>query len=264
MGDAIPRFAAVPLKRFLDSWRSNFRLLHLSMRGIGILTTMPELFESLLPGSDQEEGTKLLADIGEAKKEAELAETEEKTGFPLLHAHALVGIWAALEAAIEDMLVGIMLNEPDLLKREVFAKIRVPLSDFETKDKEERMRFLLAEVSRNLGRRNGVDTFEVLLQQFDLSGDVDEETRKLIWQTHHLRNVLVHRASRADRRLVEACPWLKLKINDEVRISHEMLRHCGEAITGYVLTVTHRLGKRYGVDTHELIRKAKSETKPEN
>jgi hypothetical protein len=264
MSAEIPRYAAVPLRRFLDSWRSNFRLLHLSIRGIGVLTTMPGLFESLIPSSDPEEAARLSADIDEAKKEAELAENEEKAGFPLLHAHALVGIWAALEAAIEDTLVGIMLNEPDVLKKEVFAKIRVPLVDFETKDKEERMRFLIAELGRNLGRKNGVDAFEVLLQQFDLSGDIDEEVRKLIWQTHHLRNVLVHRASRADRRLVEGCPWLQLKINDPVSISHEMLGRCGRAITDYVLTVTHRLGKRYGVDTHELIRKAKSAGKPEN
>jgi len=120
------------------------------------------------------------------------------------------------------------------------------------------MRFLLAELGRNLGRQNGVNAFEGLLKHFDLSGEVDDQDRKLIWQTHHLRNILVHRASRADRRFVEACPWLKLNVNDYVSISHEMLRDCGSAICRYVLTITHRLGKRYEVDTHELIRKAQS------
>jgi hypothetical protein len=172
MADSIPRYAAVPLQRFLDSWKSDFRLLHLSMRGIRVLTGMPGIFEALIPGSDPEEEARLTSNLGEAKKEAELAENECKTGFPLLHAHALVGMWAALEAAIEDMLVGILLNEPEVLKKEAFTKVRVPLAEFETKDKEERMRFLIAELDRNLSRRNGVDTFESLLNYFDLSGVV--------------------------------------------------------------------------------------------
>jgi hypothetical protein len=258
MADAIPRYAVVPLQRFLDSWKSDFRLLHLSMRGIHVLTGMPGIFETLIEGSDPEEHAELTSNLTEAKKEAELAENECKTGFPLLHAHALVGMWAALEAAIEDMVVGILLNEPDVLKKEDFARVRVSLAEFETRDKEERMRFLIAELGRNLGRKNGVDAFEGLLQYLDLSGDVEDEDRKMIWQTHHLRNVLVHRASRADRRLVEACPWLRLRVNECVTISHEMLGVCAGALGSYVLNVTHRLGKRYAVDTHKLIRKARS------
>jgi hypothetical protein len=217
---------------------------------------MPRIFEALIPGADPKEAERLSSDLGEAQKEAELAENERRTGFPVLHAHALVGMWAALEAAIEDMLVGILLNEPDVLKKEALAKVRVPLAEFEIKDKEERMRFLVAELGRNLGRRNGVDAFESLLHHFDLSGNVEEEDRKMIWQTHHLRNVVVHRASRADRRLVEACPWLQLRVNDDVTISHEVLGRCACALCSYVLTVTHRLGKRYDVDTHDLVRKA--------
>lgn len=233
------------------------------MRGIHVLTAMPGIFEAVIDGANDEERARLTSDLTEAKSEAELAENERKEGFPLLHAHVLVGMWAALEAAIEDMLVGILLNEPDALKEEAFAKVRIPLAEFETKDKEERMRFLIAELGRNLGKKNGVDAFETLLQCFHLSGSVDDEDRKMIWQTHHLRNVLVHRASRADRRLVDACPWLQLNVNDPVTISPETLGRCASAIYGYVVTVAHRLGKRYHVDTHELVRKAKGAKQPE-
>lgn len=256
MAGEIPRYAAVPLQRFLDSWKSDFRLLHLSMRGIRVLTGMPGIFQALIPGAEPEEQARLNSNLTEAKKEAELAENECKTGFPLLHAHALVAMWAALEVAIEDMLVSILLNEPEVLKKEAFAKVRVSLSEFESKNKEERMRFLIADLGRNLGRRNGVEAFEALLQHFDLSGHVEDDVRKMIWQTHHLRNVVVHRASRADRRLVEACPWLGLNVNDPVVISHKMLHECAPELCHYVLTVTHRLGKRYDVDTHELIRRS--------
>jgi hypothetical protein len=241
----IPSYASEPVQLFLDSWKSNFRLLHLSMRGMRLLTGMPGVFETLIQASDPTEQERLTSDLAEAKEEAELAEHECTTGFPLLHAHALVAMWAALEAAIEDLLVGILLHEPDMLTKDAVARVRVPLAEFESRDKEERMRFLVAELGRNLGRKNGVDAFEGLLQCFDLSGDVEDEDRKLIWQMHHLRNVLVHRASRADRRLVEACPWLQLHINQNVTISHAMLGQCAQALCRYVLVITHRLDKRY-------------------
>jgi hypothetical protein len=256
MASYLPRHAAVPLQLFVSTWKRNGHLLHLSMRGISILTSMPGIFSTLIENSGLEEKAQLASDLAEAKKEAQLAEEECKTGFPLLHAHALVAMWAALEAAIEDMLVGILLNEPETLKKEAFAKIRVPFADFETKNKEERMRFLIDELGRNLGRKNGVDAFEGLLHHFELSGSVTEEDRKLVWQTHHLRNVFVHRAACADRRLVEACPWLQLRVNDPVTVSHGEFVRCARALSSYALTITHRLGKRYAVDTHALIRDA--------
>jgi len=215
---------------------------------------MPNIFTALMSGAGEEEHARLSSNLEEAKKEAELAEKECKEGFPLLHGHALVAMWGALETAIEDMLVGILLNEPTVLKKDAFAKVKVTLSDFETKDKEERMRFLLQELGRSLGRKNGVDAFESLLEHFDLSGPVDEKDRKLMWETNHIRNVIVHRASCADRRLVEACPWLGLKISDPVTVSHEQLGAFAIALCQYATTVTLRLGKRYDVDTDALLR----------
>src|SRR5882672_1704588 len=186
MASEIPRYAAIPLQHFVDSWQRNGHLLHLSMRGIRVLTQMPNIFTALMSGAGEEEHARLSSNLEEAKKEAELAEKECKEGFPLLHGHALVAMWGALETAIEDMLVGILLNEPTVLKKDAFAKVKVTLSDFETKDKEERMRFLLQELGRSLGRKNGVDAFESLLEHFDLSGPVDEKDRKLMWETNHI------------------------------------------------------------------------------
>jgi hypothetical protein len=252
----LPEYASQPLRHFVYSCERNSRLLHLSMRGIRALTGMANISEILLVDTDHPEREKSVLRLAELKKEAELAESEEATGYPLLHAHALVAAWGSLEAAIEDMLVGILVNEPSELKKDSFAKIRVPLADFEARDQEDRMRFLLTEIQRGLGRRNGISAFEGILAAFDLSGDVDEEDKKLIWEMHHLRNVIVHRNSRADRRLVDSCPWLNLKLNDEVTISHSQLRTFFGVLHHYVLTVTHRLGKRYDIDTVGRVARA--------
>ncbi len=65
------------------------------------------------------------------------------------------------------MLVGILMNEPHHLKEPSFAKVRVPLTEFEALDKEDRMRLLVEEINRSspLGQKNGIGAFESLLEE---------------------------------------------------------------------------------------------------
>src|SRR5688572_11644081 len=46
---------------------------------------------------------------------AEFARKERDQGYPILHGQATVGLWAALEALIEDLAVGLLLEWPDRL-----------------------------------------------------------------------------------------------------------------------------------------------------
>ena len=39
---------------------------------------------------------------------------------------------------------------------------------------------------------------------------------------HDIRNVLVHRASKADRRIDEGCPWMKLTMGQQIVVNTEM------------------------------------------
>src|SRR6266849_6355191 len=230
------------------------------MRGIGVLVGMPGIFEALIDTDEAKDGgdekERLKKDLVRAKEEAELAKQECARGFPLLHAHTLVATWGAFEAAMEDTLVKILLNEPKLLKNQAFTKIKIPLAEIQASDEEGRIRYLLTEITRNQGpgRKQGVDMFESLLDFLALSGAVEEDLKKTIWEMQHVRNVIVHRASCADKRLVEACPWLNLKIGEKVIVSHEALGRYGAALCQYALNITHRLCERYGVDPQVRIR----------
>jgi hypothetical protein len=259
----LPLYASAPLLGFLDYWEESFRLLHLCMGGISMITGVPRIVEVLKPfendlkeSAASEAANKKTLSMEEARAKAGFAQKECDSGFPLLHAHTLVGAWGALEAAIEDMIVGILANEPEFLQAERFAKVRIPLAEFESLEKDERIRFLIAELERGqgLGAKHGIDVFENLLDRIGLSGEVDPQTKKDTWEIHHLRNVIVHRASFADRRLVRSCPWLDLKLGQKVVITHGALGSYGDAMCKYILTIAHRLGKRYGVDVEEKIR----------
>lgn len=252
----IPEYAAQPLRRFLDYCEESYRLLHLSMRGVSGLRGMPRLVAALKPfETDEDDAEPRRKSLEDAKQTAEFANKECESGFPLLHAHTLVGIWGAFEAAIEDMLVGLLVNEPDLLRDKAFAKMRVSLAQFELLEREERMRLLLAELGRGEGaaRTTGVDSFEALLDCFNLSGPVSPDTKKSIWEMNHVRNVIVHRGSLADRRLVEACPWMNLKLGDRLTVAHDQLEHYGGVLCDYALSITYRLGERYDVDIDAKI-----------
>ncbi len=194
-------------------------------------------------------------DLERANAQARFALKEQDDDFPLLHAQALVGMWSGLEAAIEDALVGMLLNENDLLCSEPFSKVRIPLVEFELLDKEERIRFLVDELGRGqvLGRKQGIEGFEAMLNLVGLAGSVDPEVKKSIWEINHLRNVIVHRGSIADRRLVQACPWLSLNLGDKVKVTHKMLHTYYEVFHQYLMTIIRRLGVKYGVEIDVLI-----------
>ncbi len=156
---AIPRYVANPLMAFVDYMDQNQRLLHLSIRGISGLRAMPNAIQVLKETDPavyaEEEATRKEGEykrkLDRANAEAEFARKELDDDFPLLHAHALVGAWGALEAAIEDAIVGILQNESDLLGSNAFSKVRIPLVEFELLDREERIRFLVEELGRGAG-----------------------------------------------------------------------------------------------------------------
>ena len=233
-----------PLRRFLDYGAEGRRILHLSMRGISYLRTVPRTMEVLA----EADNTELPPEFEEAKSDAEFVENEIKRGFPLLNAHTLVSSWGSLEVMIEDLQVAFLLNDPMTLQHEKFAKTRIPLALFESVEKDERMRLIVSEFDRNelTGRRHGVDKCEAALETLGLSGPVTSEIRQGLCEIHHVRNVLVHRGGVADRRIVSGCPWLGLKLGDQVTVSHEMQHQCDHVLVDYVMKIMCRIAVRFG------------------
>jgi hypothetical protein len=225
------------------------------MQGISVLRAMPKIQQALMKVNDTREDEKENLKLASAKEAAEFANKECESGFPLMHAHTVVGCWGAFEAAIEDMLVGVLMNEPEVLRREAFARLRIPLAEFELLDKEQRMRLLIGDLGRNstFGRKQGVDGFEGMLAAVSLDGVIDDDIKKTIWEMHHVRNVIVHRVSLADRRLVKNCSWMGLRIGDKVVVTHESLGSYGEALAKYVLIIVERACLRYGVDLKKRL-----------
>lgn len=123
MQQNLDEWAYAPFKRCRDYIYEEGKLLSTCMTGMSVMTTLPdvhesisrvslqisELFEGLGVRGDEEEDTKDSEpdheEIELTKNMASFAKGELERGFPLLHAHVVVAIWGALETMVEDLMV---------------------------------------------------------------------------------------------------------------------------------------------------------------
>ena len=77
-----------------------------------------------------------------------------------------------------------------------------------------------------------------------LTGGVPTSLRRDLLELSQIRNVLVHRAGIVDKRLAEACPWLKLQTGNRVQVTDEAYTRYSLAVPQYVRSVVKRLEER--------------------
>jgi hypothetical protein len=114
MANKIPDYSFNSFRRCLDSIFIANGLLRLSVNGLQIISNRPQMVQRLIDltvKAEQEVTAELKSDLEEATADAAFTRNERDNDFPYLHAYTLVGQWGALEAGIEDMLVGILVNE---------------------------------------------------------------------------------------------------------------------------------------------------------
>lgn len=242
----LPAWAAEPIWACAIKKDELNKLLVAHMHAASVFTDLPKFFElwdELYPGQTITDET--MSDE-ELRARAAFAKQEEDKGHPTLHAHVLVALWAVFEVFIEDLLVGLLINRPEFQEREVFSRVKISLADFNLMDTEERARHLLAEVEqRKAARSYGVDRYEHLLDAFDLSGPVEQEIKKHMYAFNHIRNVLVHRGGKADRRLAEKCPWLNLSVGDQVVVTRQSYNLYDHFQKEYLFAVTRRVRDKF-------------------
>jgi hypothetical protein len=254
-----PRWATQPFRELIDHTERLGQLLHLSMRGISMIRAVPKVIEALAQaeGHDGGEGRQRVQD---AEREAELARREVSEGFPLLHAHTAIALWSALEAAVRLFMARWLQHHKPAMEVEVVQKLRVRICEYERLDGEDRFFYILDRLEQELSAplKNGITKFESLLEPFGLAGPVDEDVRRDLFELSQVRNALVHRSGVADRRLVEACPWLQLKAGDQIHVRHEATQRYFASVMKYSIALIVRMGEHFGVDMSKFRSKAQA------
>jgi hypothetical protein len=227
-------------------------LVELTQKGIQVLTQIPYAVEALIEVGDTSDKSMNEKRLKDANQRARLAESEIKNEFPLLHNHAIMGLWGALESAVEDLAVSWMQHNPAVLEEARIAKIKIPLIEFQRMTEQDRLRFIVTELQRDLGSelKAGVTRFESLLGLLGLGGPVDKRVRDVIYETQNLRNIFAHRGGVADQRFATNCPHLRYSIGDQVKIDKQYFNYILGGLLTYSLIILNRCRAIDGFDLH--------------
>jgi hypothetical protein len=247
--DKIAYWAGSPFFRARDDLERADRLLHLAIRGITGLLAIPGLTEALarfpFSGTSTEE-------IEHAKVTADFAQREVSTGFPVLHAQAVIALWVLLEDLVRTFLATWLRNEPRAKEVDAVRKLKVSLTHYEAMDEEERCFYLVELLERDAAPRHGIERFECLLRLFALSGPFHEGPRRNLYELYHVRNLLVHRAGRVDRKFVNACPWLGLAPGQTYVVDHASCHRYQASTLEYITEIIYRVREHFGWARDEM------------
>ncbi len=227
-GSSVPAWAVRPARQCLDKLDDETRFLHLTIRGLRHLQTVPRLLEALrMLGNEianERAAGPCSPQVSGPAEDAAWVERELQADFPLLHSHAVVALWSALEVLCEDLAVAWLQNRPDAWKAPEIAKLRIALGEYEALSAPERSRYVVHELgrARQSAFKTGVGAFDPVLQPFALAPPVGAGLRRALHELHQVRNVVVHCGGRADQRLATECPWLALRLGDAVNVTHRL------------------------------------------
>jgi hypothetical protein len=212
--------------------------------GILLVKGFPDLLELLIRDESTETRDREFFEkkMVVEKRLGQSAAREIEKDFPLMYGHALTGVWSGLESYIEDLAIAWMDDNPSVLGEPAIAKVRIPLATFQALDHQDRLRFIVTELQRDLrvDLKNGATKFEPLLKVLGLDGPVDRRVRAVLFDAQHLRNVLAHRGGVADKKFVEACPNLGFHVGEPIMIDGDSFGRLVNGIVMYAFTVYNR------------------------
>jgi len=185
-----------------------------------------------------------------AQRVEDMAKKEVAAGFQMVYRDDVLSIWHSLDNHIRRLAVAWITEHPDALRTQAVQKLRIRLGDLFEMSNDDRMHYIVDQLDQEMSGplKLGVTRFETLLEPFGLSGSVDELIRRTIFELQQVRNVIVHRGARADRQLIERCPWLGLKNGETLVINKNMsIRfHLGGIL--YVGVVGDRVLRKFEED----------------
>jgi len=245
-----------PFERFLAYQHTESRLVTIATAGIGSLVGQANLAKAVHEyrekyGPDPDRSK---AQWDRAKEMAALAEAELQADFPLLHAHSLMGSWGALETLVHDVVTNWLIHRPSLMRHGNLGTVKVPLADFETMSKSERIEHLLNNVPSGTGVSGGFPRLEAQLEYVGLSGAVPDGRRKVLIEAHQVRNLYAHCGGVIDKRAIQICRWRTDWVQgQQATIDHTQWHQYLTTMGDYALELMYRSADKVGVDLRPAV-----------
>jgi hypothetical protein len=249
-----PEWAMQPFSDLTGDIEHLWQLLEMSIRGISMIQAVPQMVRAIAKANDRTEHEETVKELAIAEKQAAFAKQELENGFPVLHANTALAIWSHLEAGIRLFLAKWLEHEEAAFEVDAIQKMKVKIGEYERLQGEDRFFYILDRLEQEMVAplKCGVNRFESILEPFGLAGRVDAEVQRDLFELNQVRNCLMHRGGRADRRFIDACPWLNLEVGQQIKVTHEATRRYIDAVMRYATELVCRIGERFGRDMSEF------------
>ena len=244
---SMPTWANRTFTDFLNDTQTLGEVLDLCMQGITMVTATPNAVRVLYEvGPTQDAEAKRHIDF--AERRARLARREVDSDFNLLHSQAVVSLWSALEDLVKTFVARWLAEIPETRREPPWSDLRVKLGEYEQFDEEEKGFYLVELAEQNTGAalRKGVNRFECLLDKLGLSGPVDDETSRMLFEMQQVRNVIAHRRGIADLKFCQLCPAYGATLGKRLMVSRAKSGAFWTATHRYVCELIFRTGEKFG------------------
>jgi hypothetical protein len=247
-GGRAPAWAKERLKRADEDLSRVSDVLEIGIRGVSSLQGMPRLVAALAGLGEVAESEKEER-VANAQRLAVLASSEIEADFPSMHGQALLSLCAIMESFVFDLCALWIEHIPESRQADDVRSLKFELGEYESVPGPDRPAFLvgLLEVKVQARRAQGVTKFERLLNPFGLSGYVDEELRRSIFEMFSVRNLILHRGSLVDARFKRDCTWMTLEVGVRLDVGHPEFVGYLTAATDYLTLLIHRVGAFFDV-----------------
>ena len=165
-------------------------------------------------------------------------------GFPYLYELLLIRLWCILENLVEQIAVSRLRNISALDQHESLARLRIPIFDFMSLDQEERAAFVYEELCKSIAtkERRGAGKFEAVLAAVGMGGPLDDSVSRILLEASVVRNLIIHKGGKTDRRSESACSWLSAKFGTIISLDSRHFYSYALAVRWYIQEMDRRAG----------------------
>ncbi|ALR30674.1 hypothetical protein ATE47_09105 [Chryseobacterium sp. IHB B 17019] len=235
------------LQKLVDDLTYLHDIISISTSGIKMVATTSKISKLLMDIDGENEDN--LNKHYNAERLSKIAKDEIEANFPFLYAQASLMHYSFLEGCIKHLITTFIKNN-NINTINEFKNLKISLGEFLSLEEDEKNDYIFQLYEKNIaiGIQYGVTRFETLLAPIGLSGKVDKELAKTIFELSQKRNNILHRGGIADRFLIKNCPWLNYKLNDKIIVNNENYEKSFEAIIKYLSLIAIRIGEMRGKD----------------
>lgn len=163
-----------------------------------------------------------------------IAESE----FHPIHVSTLVALWSAIEVAVEDTAVLLLLKEPATLKRIESAGVSIS-KQLTAAPTEQSARRAVSQVERTV--RRDFDAGPALVEALSLCGMrplLPDDTLTVLSELNQVRNCILHRGGLADQALLVRTSRLSLTVGDPIVLTSALMDRYIRAINDFAVALT--------------------------